>query len=82
MDPEIERKIASGQYSVSPRTGRIRKKTRTKKKSLFSVRRLKKMGQTALWILLLLMFIASLIMIIPELNLNTDPKKSNYQRNR
>ena len=82
MDPDIERKIASGDYSVSPRTGRVRKKIRTRKKSFFSVRKMKKWGQAALWILLLLIFIVSLVMIIPELNINTDPRKAPAQRSR
>jgi hypothetical protein len=58
------------EYSVSPNSGRIRK--RVKKKRLFSRRKMKKYFEYFLWILLIGAFLYSLIIIIPELGIVSD----------
>jgi hypothetical protein len=77
----LQEKLASGEYSISPRSGRLRKRMRIKKKNpLVSKRRMKKYGQTALWVLLILAFIASLIIVFPELNIESTNKKANQEK--
>ena len=74
-DEELKRKLASGEYSISPRSGRLRKRIRVKKKSSpLSQRKLKKLTRKLLWILLLVGFILTLIVVAPEMNVN--PKKA------
>jgi hypothetical protein len=73
-DEELKRKLASGEYSISPRSGRLRRRIRVKgKKPLYSKRKMKKMTRKLLWILLLVGFILTLIIIAPEINVA--PKK-------
>ena len=80
-EEELKRKLASGEYSISPRSGRLRKRVRTKeKKPPLSKRRLKKMTRKILWILLIVGFILSLIIIGPELNVNPRLKDSKYMK--
>ena len=65
------------EYSISPDTGRVRKRVRIKKRRpLLSKRRIKKYIEYAVWIFLLLAFIASLIIIIPELNISSEKYKA------
>ena len=53
------------EYSISPNTGRIKKKIRyRKKKSFFSNRRMKKYFEFGLLILLVLIFLISVVLII------------------
>ena len=74
-DEELKRKLASGEYSISPRSGRLRKRIRVKeKKPPLSKRKLKKLTRKILWILLVVGFIIALIIVGPELNVN--PKKT------
>ncbi|MCC7233419.1 MAG: hypothetical protein IT242_10775 [Bacteroidia bacterium] len=81
MDQEILDKLATGEYEISPRSGRLRKRVRIKKKkSFFSRRRVKKYGRYALWILLIAAFLFSLVIVIPELNIVSDSKKSNQEK--
>jgi hypothetical protein len=58
------------EYSISPTSGRLRKKIR--KKKMLSRRRVKKYVEYFLWILLLAAFIYSLIIVIPELGIVSD----------
>ncbi|MFM8431878.1 MAG: hypothetical protein ACKOA1_03685 [Bacteroidota bacterium] len=75
-EKELQEKLASGDYSISPRSGRLRKKIRTKKKkSSFSTRKLKKGVSRALWILMILGFLISLFILIPELNQDNSKNK-------
>jgi preprotein translocase subunit SecG len=68
-EKELQEKLASGEYSISPRSGRLRKKFRTKKKkSPFSKRKIKKSVARVLWILMILAFLVSLFILIPEMN--------------
>jgi len=62
----------SEEYSVSPNSGRLRKRVRVKKKKLFSKRKMKKYFEYFLWILLLGAFLYSLIVVIPELGIVSD----------
>jgi hypothetical protein len=57
-------------YTVSPNSGRIRKRVR--KKKIFSRRKIKKYVEYFLWILLLGAFLYSLIVVIPELGITSD----------
>ena len=80
-DEELKRKLASGEYSISPRSGRLRKRVRIKeKRPPFSKRKLKKMTRKILWILLIIGFVLTLIIIGPELNVNPRAKDSKYMR--
>lgn len=82
FDQETLDKLATGEYSISPRSGRLRKKIKLKKKksAFFSKSRLKKQGIKALWVLLVLAFLASLIIVLPELDLNSGNKKINQEK--
>lgn len=78
----LKEKLASGEYSISPNSGRLRKRVRIKKKKtpMFSKRRMKKYGQLALWALLILAFLTSLIIVFPELNIESSNKKANQEK--
>lgn len=81
MDQDTLDKLATGEYSISPRSGRIRKRIRKKKKSsFFSKSNLKKIGGKVVWILLIAAFLASLILVFPELNIVSDNKKINQDK--
>ena len=68
-DEELKKKLASGEYSISPRSGRLRKRIRVKqKKPFYSRRRMKKTTRKLLWVLLIIGFILTLI-IIPSMYL-------------
>ena len=54
-------------YTISPRSGRVRKKI-FKKKKFYERSRFKKAGRIALIVLLILVFLASLFVIMPQLN--------------
>ena len=82
MDQDILDKVATGEYSISPRSGRLRKRIKKKKKkSLLSVSSLKKIGGKLVWFLLILGFIVSLVLVFPELNIVSDNKKINQDKN-
>jgi len=74
-DEELKQKLASGEYSISPRSGRLRKRTRVRKKnSPLSKRKIKKLTRKILWILLLIGFILTMIIVVPEMNVS--PQKA------
>ena len=80
-DEELKRKLASGEYSISPRSGRLRKRVRVKGKNPpLSKRKLKKLTRKILWILLIIGFILTLIVVGPELNVNPRLKDSKYMK--
>lgn len=82
MDQETLDKLATGEYSISPRSGRLRKRIKRKKKqSFFSKTELKKFGTKLIWILVVLAFLVSLVLVFPELNIVSDNKKTNQQKN-
>lgn len=75
-EKELQEKLASGEYSISPRSGRLRKKIRTKKKkSTFSTHKLKKNMSRILWILMIMAFLLSLFILIPEMNQENSKSK-------
>ena len=64
---KLEELIRKG-YSLSSQSGRLRKRVRERKeKKKFSRKRLNKMARKAGWIFLLILFLLSLAMIIPQL---------------
>lgn len=76
MDQDTLDKLASGEYSISPNSGRLRKRVRRKKeKSFFSKSNIKNFINSALWVILIASFLISLILVFPELNLVSDKKK-------
>lgn len=76
MDQDTLDKLASGEYSISPNSGRLRKRVRRKKeKELFSRANIKRFINSALWVILIASFLISLILVFPELNLVSDKKK-------
>lgn len=75
MDQDTLDKIASGEYSISPRSGRLRKRVKQKKRKPFWHRSgVKKKMTTLVWILLLIGFLLSVILVIPELDLESTKK--------
>jgi hypothetical protein len=76
MDQDTLDKLASGEYSISPRSGRLRKRIRVKeKKSFFQRTAVRSALSTLLWIILIAAFLVSLIYVIPELNIVSDKKQ-------
>jgi len=65
----------SEEYSISPTSGRLRKRIRKKKKSAFSKRKVKKYFEYFVWIVILIAFIYSLIIILPEIGLSDKTPK-------
>ncbi|MBK6397349.1 MAG: hypothetical protein IPP27_05680 [Bacteroidetes bacterium] len=81
MDQDTLDKIASGEYSISPRSGRLRKRVKVKKKKPFFQRsETKKKLTTLVWILLLLGFIISVVLVLPEINIEGGKKKENLEK--
>ncbi len=77
MDQDTLDKLASGEYSISPNSGRLRKRVRRKKeKKFFSRANIKNFINSALWVILIASFLISLILVFPELNLVSDKKKT------
>lgn len=75
MDQDTLDKLASGEYELSPRSGRLRKRVKTKKKKPFFKRsKVKKAMQTMVWIMLIVAFLVSVILVVPELKLGSDKK--------
>jgi len=75
-------KLASGEYSISPRSGRLRRRVRVRKRNdkFFKKRRIKQLLNTMIWVVLLGGFILSLLYIIPELHITSDKKKTTSPR--
>jgi hypothetical protein len=81
LDEETRRKLASGEYSISPNSGRLRKRIRVKeKKPFYSRRSFKKRMKMVLWILLLAGFVVTLIMVAPELNVSQKKKNEDFKK--
>jgi hypothetical protein len=79
-EKELQEKLASGEYSISPRSGRLRKKIRknTKKKPLYSHRKVNKLFVRVVWALLIVGFLASLFILIPEMS-ESNLKSKGYE---
>ncbi len=68
-------RLSTEEYSISPNSGRLRKRVRRRrKKSMFSKTRIKRTMEYVLWILILAAFLYSLIVVIPELGIVSDKK--------
>ena len=81
MDQDTLDKIASGEYSISPRTGRLRKKIKKKRhKPFFQRSGVKKKMTTVIWILLIVGFIISLIVVLPELEFDASKKNDKIEK--
>ena len=78
---KIEELLKKG-FSISPRSGRLRKKVKVvKEKKSFTKKKLRKSVQKAGWILLLIIFLISLVMIIPQLS-DKNENRRNSQKSR
>jgi len=81
MDQDTLDKIASGEYSISPRSGRLRKRVKVKKRKPFFQRSsTKKKLTTLVWILLLIGFLVSIILVLPEIEFDAGKKKDNMEK--
>ncbi|MFM2136809.1 MAG: hypothetical protein RL021_2209 [Bacteroidota bacterium] len=71
-EKELAEKLASGEYSISPRSGRLRKRIRKEKKKkkrpLYSKKKLDKLMIKVVWVLMIIALIASIAILFPELN--------------
>jgi hypothetical protein len=69
----IDEKNEIVEYSISPSSGRIKKKIRyRKKRSFFSGKRMKKYFESFLLIMLVVVFVVSIVMIFRPGNVNKD----------
>src|SRR6187399_40085 len=83
LPPEKLEQLLREGYTVSPNSGRLRKKISTRKKpGFFSKRKVKKFTRFALWALLILAFLVSLVIIIPEMSEQNNPRNQNYTKQR
>ena len=74
LPPEKLEQLLREGYTVSPNSGRLRKKISTRKKhSFFSKRKAKKYTRMALWALLIIAFLISLVIIVPEMSVQNNP---------
>ena len=81
MDQDTLDKIASGEYSISPRSGRLRKRVKVKKRKPYFQRGSTKKKVTMLvWVLLLIAFIISVILVLPEIEFDNQKKKDNLEK--
>jgi hypothetical protein len=70
------------EYSVSPNSGRLRKRIRKKRKKFFSKRKIKRLVEYFLWIVILVVFAYALIVIIPEIGILSSKKTPGRERTR
>jgi hypothetical protein len=77
-EKELEEKLASGEYSISPRSGRLRKRIRKEKKKkhrpFYTKRKLDKVMVKVVWAVLIIGFLVSIFILLPEV---TDPTNKN-----
>ena len=74
LPPERLEQLLREGYTISPNSGRLRKKIGRKKSSgILSKRKAKKYTKYALWALLILAFLASLVIILPEMSVQNNP---------
>src|SRR5690349_13846728 len=78
--PEKLEELLREGYTISPNSGRLRKKIISRKKSnFFSRRKVKKYTRFALWALLIIAFLISLVIILPEMTIQNNPR-NDYQK--
>lgn len=81
LPPEKLEQLLRDGYTISPNSGRLRKKISTKKKSsFFSKRKVKKYTRFALWALLIIAFLVSLVIILPEMSEQNNPRNNTQQK--
>ena len=74
LPPEKLEQLLREGYTISPNSGRLRKKlSRKKSSSIVSKRKVRKYTKYALWALLILAFLASLVIILPEMSVQNNP---------
>ena len=79
---KLERLLREG-YTISPNSGRLRKKLGVRKKSgYFSKRKVRKYTRFALWALLIIAFLISLVIILPEMAVQNNPRNDQRQMRR
>lgn len=79
----IEKRIARmDEYSISPESGRLRKRIRKKNKKLLKNRRVKTFFEYVLWAIILAAFVYSLMVVIPELGITNTKKNPHRSRAR
>jgi len=78
MSPEKLESLLRQGYTISPNSGRLRKKIGKKKRSgIFSKRKATKFTRFALWALLIIAFLISLVIILPEMAVQNNPNIQN-----
>ena len=78
LPPEKLEQLLREGYTVSPNSGRLRKKISSRKKhTFFSKRKVKKYTRFALWALLIIAFLVSLVVLVPEMSIQNDPNQKN-----
>ena len=79
----MEKRIARmDEYSISPESGRLRKRVRKKNRKFFNRKRVKKYVEYFLWAIVLTAFIYSLMVVIPELGITNTKKNPGRSRAR
>jgi hypothetical protein len=85
-EKELAEKLASGEYSISPRSGRLRKRIRSEKKkkksAFYSKKKFDKLLVRIVWILVLIAFLACVFILLPEITETNQKKKNGYQQTR
>jgi hypothetical protein len=83
LPPEKLEQLLREGYTVSPNSGRLRKKISSRKKpGFFSRRKAKKYTRFALWALLIIAFLVSLVIIVPEMSVQNNPRNQNFSKQR
>lgn len=81
LPPEKLEQLLREGYTISPNSGRLRKKISSKKKpGFFSKRKARKYTRFALWALLIIAFLISLVIILPEMAVQNNPRNNDYQK--
>ena len=86
-DDKLAEKLASGEYSISPRSGRLRKRIRLeenkkkkkKKSPVYSKRKANKFLVKLVWILMIIAFIISVAILLPEITQTNSKNKNGSQ---
>ena len=75
LPPEKLEQLLREGYTISPNSGRLRKRISSKKKhSFISKRKAKKYTRFAMWALLIIAFLLSLVIILPEITVQNNPR--------
>ena len=81
-EKELQEKLASGEFSISPRSGRLRKRIKVrKKKSAFSKTKVKKNISRLMWVLMIIAFLFCLAVLLPMMNQSGPGNQSSSGQN-